>query len=80
MNAYSESLRQELAEHRVRVTVLEPAAVETELFPVDVREQRRADRGYPPLHADDVADAYAVTRPAHVAVSELLIRPTGQQR
>jgi NADP-dependent 3-hydroxy acid dehydrogenase YdfG len=82
MNAYSESLRQELADHRVRVTVLEPAAVETELFPADVRERRRAERGYPPLDPDDVADAiaYAVTRPAHVAVSELLIRPTGQQR
>lgn len=82
MNAYSESLRQELADLRVRVTVLEPAAVQTELFGAEVRERRRAERRYPPLAPEDVADAigYAVTRPAHVAVSELLIRPTGQQR
>jgi NADP-dependent 3-hydroxy acid dehydrogenase YdfG len=82
MNAHSESLRQELAEHRVRVTILEPAAVETELFPAEVREHRRSERAYPPLSPGDVADAiaYSVTRPAHAAVSNLLIRPTGQQR
>jgi NADP-dependent 3-hydroxy acid dehydrogenase YdfG len=82
MNAYSESMRQELADHRVRVAVVEPAAVQTELFDADVRERRRAERGYPPLAPDDVADAvaYTVTRPGHVAISELLIRPTGQQR
>jgi NADP-dependent 3-hydroxy acid dehydrogenase YdfG len=82
MNAYSESLRQEVAGRRVRVSVLSPAAVETELFPLEVRNRRRAERGYPPLRPEDVADAigYAVTRPAHVAVSELLIRPTAQER
>lgn len=82
MNAYSESLRQEVAGRRVRVSVLEPAAMATELFPPEVRDRRRAERGYPPLRAEDVADAigYAVTRPGHVAVSELLIRPTCQER
>jgi len=82
MNAYSESLRQEVAGRRVRVCVLEPAAVSTELFPPEVRDRRRAERGFPPLEAEDVADAiaYAVTRPGHVAVSDLLIRPTCQQR
>jgi NADP-dependent 3-hydroxy acid dehydrogenase YdfG len=82
MNAYSESLRQEVAGRRVRVSVLEPAAVATELFPPEVRNRRQTERGYPPLRSEDVADAigYAVTRPAHVAVSELLIRPTSQER
>jgi NADP-dependent 3-hydroxy acid dehydrogenase YdfG len=82
MNAFSESLRQEVAGRRVRVALLEPAAVETELFPPEVRQRRRAERGYPPLSPEDVADAvgYTVTRPGHVAVSDLLIRPTCQQR
>jgi NADP-dependent 3-hydroxy acid dehydrogenase YdfG len=82
MNAYSESLRQEVAGRRVRVSLLEPAAVATELFPREVWNRRRAEAGHPPLRAEDVADAigYAVTRPGHVAVSELLIRPTGQER
>jgi NADP-dependent 3-hydroxy acid dehydrogenase YdfG len=82
MNACSESLRQEVAGRRVRVSVLSPAAVATELFPPEVRNRRRAERGHPPLSPEDVADAigYAVTCPAHVAVSELLIRPTAQER
>jgi NADP-dependent 3-hydroxy acid dehydrogenase YdfG len=82
MNAYSESLRQEVAGRRVRVSVLEPAAVLTELFPPDVWNKRRGESRYPRLRPEDVADAigYAITRPAYVAVSELLIRPTGQER
>jgi NADP-dependent 3-hydroxy acid dehydrogenase YdfG len=38
--------------------------------------------GVPPLAAADIADAvaYLVTRPRHVSVNEILIRPTGQQR
>jgi NADP-dependent 3-hydroxy acid dehydrogenase YdfG len=82
MNAYSESLRQEVAGRRVRVSVLEPAAVTTELFPPDLWNKRRAERDYAPLRSEDVAGAigYAVTRPSHVAVSDLLIRPTGSER
>jgi NADP-dependent 3-hydroxy acid dehydrogenase YdfG len=83
MNAYSESLRQEVAGRRVRVSLLEPAAVATELFPPEVRRRHVEENGaYERLRSEDVADAigYVVTRPRHVAVGELLVRPTEQER
>jgi NADP-dependent 3-hydroxy acid dehydrogenase YdfG len=83
LNAYSESLRQEVAGRRVRVSLLEPAAVTTELFPPQVRQAMVArTRPYERLTPMDVADAveYVVTRPAHAAVSELLIRPSESER
>jgi NADP-dependent 3-hydroxy acid dehydrogenase YdfG len=81
MNAYSESLRQEVAGRRVRVSVLEPAAVATELFAAEV-PRRPAQGTFRRLAPADVADAigYVVTRPPHVAVSELLVRPAEQER
>jgi NADP-dependent 3-hydroxy acid dehydrogenase YdfG len=83
LNAYSESLRQEVAGRRVRVSLLEPAAVATELFPRQVRQAIVAEtRPYERLSPMDVADAveYVVTRPAHAAVSELLMRPSESER
>jgi NADP-dependent 3-hydroxy acid dehydrogenase YdfG len=82
VNAYTEALRQEVADRRVRVSIVEPATVDTELFPPEVRERRQAERGYPPVRAEDVAEAigYLVTRPARTAISQLLIRPTRQPR
>jgi NADP-dependent 3-hydroxy acid dehydrogenase YdfG len=81
VNTVSEALRQEVAGRRVRVSVLEPSAVETDLFPPEYWAQRRAERGFPGLSPEDVADAigYAVSRPAHVAVSDLLVRPSAQR-
>lgn len=78
VNAYSECLRMEVAGRNVRVSVMEPAAVETEFFPPGVVERRKPQWGGVPLCPEDVADTigYAVTRPAHVAISELLVRPT----
>jgi NADP-dependent 3-hydroxy acid dehydrogenase YdfG len=82
LNTYSESLRQEMAGRRVRVSVLEPAAVATELFPPQFQQQLAARRDYERLSPADVADAveYVVTRPAHAAVSHLLIRPSQSER
>jgi NADP-dependent 3-hydroxy acid dehydrogenase YdfG len=84
VGAFSESLRQEVTERHVRVALVEPGAVETELAShnrPEIREtisQRfgRIER----LHAGEIADAilYIVTRPRHVAVNEVLIRPTEQ--
>lgn len=73
VTAMSEAVRQDLAGSGVRVTLLSPGAVETPFW----------DDGAPgaqPLTADDVADAviYAVTRPPHADVNEILIRPTEQ--
>jgi len=85
VGAFSESFRQEFANRRLRTIVIEPGAVATELtdhIRDEVREQVRARfADIQTLEAEDVADAiaYAVTRPWHVAVNELLIRPTEQR-
>jgi NADP-dependent 3-hydroxy acid dehydrogenase YdfG len=86
VGAFSESFRQEFAGRRLRSTLIEPGAVATELtdhLRDGIREQVRGNFGdIDVLEAADVADAiaYAVTRPRHVSVNELLIRPTEQSR
>jgi NADP-dependent 3-hydroxy acid dehydrogenase YdfG len=86
VGAFSESLRQEVTLRHVRVSLVEPGAVDTELSShnrPEIREQISRNFGdVERLHAEDIADAitYIVTRPRHVAVNELLIRPTEQQR
>ncbi len=83
--AFSESLRQEVTKRHVRVSVVEPGTVTTEIFS-DLREAVREQvlqrfSGFEPLGAEDIADAiaYIVTRPRRVAINELLIRPTEQE-
>ncbi len=84
VGAFSESFRQEFAKRKVRTTIVEPGAVATELtdhLRDGVREQTRERfAGIHTLEATDVADAiaYAVTRPWHVSLNEILIRPTEQ--
>jgi NADP-dependent 3-hydroxy acid dehydrogenase YdfG len=84
VGAFSESLRQEFAKRRVRSILIEPGAVATELtqhLRDEVREEvRRRFSDIEMLQAGDVADviAYAVTRPRHVSLNEVLIRPTEQ--
>jgi len=83
MNGWSEALRQEL-QPAVRVTLIEPGAVATELtdhLRDGIRERVQSRLGdVEPLQSADIADAiaYIVTRPRRVAVNELLIRPTEQ--
>jgi NADP-dependent 3-hydroxy acid dehydrogenase YdfG len=84
VGAFSESVRQEFAERRVRTAIVEPGAVATELtdhLRDGVREavkDRFADIDR--LQSEDIADAiaYTVTRPRHVSLNEILIRPTEQ--
>lgn len=84
VGAFSESFRQEFASRRLRATLIEPGAVATELTDhvrEGIREQVRGRFAeIQVLEAEDVADAiaYAVTRPAHVCLNEILIRPTEQ--
>jgi NADP-dependent 3-hydroxy acid dehydrogenase YdfG len=82
--AFSESLRQEVTRQHVRVAVIEPGAVATELAShvrEEVRSQFQRYAGLEPLAADDIAEAivYIVTRPRRVAINELFIRPTEQE-
>jgi NADP-dependent 3-hydroxy acid dehydrogenase YdfG len=85
VGAFSEALRQEVTGRHVRVSLVEPGAVETELAGhnrpeiLEGIEQRFASME--PLRADDIADVigYIVTRPRHMAINELLVRPTEQE-
>jgi NADP-dependent 3-hydroxy acid dehydrogenase YdfG len=85
VGAFSESLRQEVTERHVRVSLVEPGAVETELGShnrPEIQEVMAKRFGsIERMHADDIADAiaYIVTRPRRVAINEVLIRPTEQQ-
>jgi len=84
VGAFSESLRQELAKRYVRVSLVEPGATATELAEHNRPEVLEGLRGQfgQRMQAEDIADAiaYIVTRPRHVAVNEMLIRPTEQER
>jgi len=84
VGAFSESLRQEVASRYVRVSLVEPGATTTELVDQnrpEVLESIRSQFGQQ-MQAEDIADAitYIITRPRHVAVNEILIRPTEQVR
>ncbi len=85
--AFSESVRREVYKDKVRVTVIEPGIVETELADHITHAGMKASltervAALEPLQSDDIANAvlYAVTQPARVNVNEILIRPTGQER
>ena len=84
VGAFSESLRQEVTARHVRVSIIEPGAVDTELRTHNrpeiqaAMETRFAEVEI--LQATDIADAivYIVTRPWRMSINEILIRPTEQ--
>jgi NADP-dependent 3-hydroxy acid dehydrogenase YdfG len=84
VNALSESLRQEQLANRVRVSVVEPGIVETELASHTREELKEGisqlTQGIELLRPSDVAEAviYVVTRDRRVAVNEILIRAGAQ--
>ena len=84
VGAISEGLRQELLADNIRVTIVEPGAVATELTDhitdEDAREGLSGLLQLEILQAEDIANAivYAVTQPPRVSVNEILIRPTQQ--
>jgi NADP-dependent 3-hydroxy acid dehydrogenase YdfG len=71
VTAMGESLRQEVAETAIKVTVVEPGMVDTPFFD---------DKPSGALEADDIARAvmFAMTQPPHVDVNEILVRPVNQ--
>ena len=85
VGAFSEALRQEVTGRHVRVSLVEPGAVATELSShnrpeiQEVIANRFGDVEI--LKAQDIADAiaYIVTRPWHMSINEILIRPTEQE-
>ncbi|MDT4944621.1 MAG: hypothetical protein QOH14_1354, partial [Pseudonocardiales bacterium] len=76
---------QEVTERHVRVSLIEPGAVATELAghnrPEILESIRGRFSGVERLESEDIADAitYVVTRPRRTAINEMLIRPTEQQ-
>jgi NADP-dependent 3-hydroxy acid dehydrogenase YdfG len=87
VNAFSESLRQEVTGRGVRISLVEPGAVATELTDHITQPDARAASvqmytSMRSLQADDVARAirYVVSQPPHVAINEVLVRPTDQER
>jgi NADP-dependent 3-hydroxy acid dehydrogenase YdfG len=87
VNALSEALRQEVLKDNIRVTIIEPGLVKTEINnhttnPEAKRISEERLKAITPLQSEDIAAAiiYAVTQPDRVNVNEILIRPTLQER
>jgi NADP-dependent 3-hydroxy acid dehydrogenase YdfG len=84
VRAMSRTLRLELNGEPIRVTEVAPGMVETEFSLVRFRGDRKAAKavyqGVKPLVAEDIADCivFAVTRPPHVDIDEIVIRPIAQ--
>jgi NADP-dependent 3-hydroxy acid dehydrogenase YdfG len=85
VGAFSESLRQEVTTRHVRVSLVEPGAVETELAshlrPEIAQQAMQRFASIERLQSEDIADtiAFIVTRPRRMAINEVLVRPTEQQ-
>jgi len=86
LRAVTDTLRLELLGQPVRVTEVDPGMVETEFsivrFDGDVTRADKVYEGTTPLVADDVADciAWAVTRPSHVNIDQIVVKPRDQAR
>jgi len=84
VDALSKGMRIDLAEHAVKVTAINPGAVETEFslvrFKGDQEKAKNVYAGFTPLNENDIAEAllFVVSRPAHVNIDDMLIMPTAQ--
>ncbi len=84
VRALNKAMRLDLLGTGIRVTTVDPGMVDTEFshvrFDGDQERVRAVYTGLTPLHAEDVADAvvWAVSRPAHVNVEEILLMPSAQ--
>jgi NADP-dependent 3-hydroxy acid dehydrogenase YdfG len=84
VDALSKAMRIDMYQHNIKVTAIHPGMAETEFSVIRFHgNQEKADKvyeGFTPLFADDIAEAilFAVTRPAHVNINDMLIMPTAQ--
>lgn len=84
VDALTKSMRIDLLPYNIKVTSIDPGNVETEFSVVrykgDLEKAKKTYENYEPLHANDIAEAilFAVTRPAHVCINDLVIMPTAQ--
>ncbi|TFH23177.1 MAG: SDR family NAD(P)-dependent oxidoreductase [Bacteroidia bacterium] len=86
IDGLTQAMRIDLVEHGIKVTAINPGAAETEFSLVRFKgDQEEADKvydGFTPLYAEDIAEAilFAITRPPHVNIDDMLIMPTSQAR
>jgi NADP-dependent 3-hydroxy acid dehydrogenase YdfG len=86
VNGLTQAMRIDLVEHGIKVSAINPGAAETEFslvrFKGDQEQANKVYEGFTPLYAEDIAEAilFAVTRPPHVNIDDLLIMPTAQAR
>jgi 3-hydroxy acid dehydrogenase/malonic semialdehyde reductase len=84
VDAISKAMRIDMLAHRIKVTAIHPGPVQTEFaeirFKGDKERAKKVYQGYQPLCAKDIAETiwFAVTRPAHVNIDDLLIMPAAQ--
>ena len=84
VDAISKGMRIDMLKHKIKVTAINPGMVETEFsivrFKGDKEKADNAYKGFTPLYGKDVADAilFAVTRPEHVCVNDMIITATAQ--
>ncbi|SEB13162.1 SDR family NAD(P)-dependent oxidoreductase [Pedobacter hartonius] len=84
VDALNKGMRVDLLPHGIKVTAVNPGMVETEFSKTRFKgDEARADKvyeGLEPLIAQDIADAiwFVVSRPAHVNIDDMIIRPTAQ--
>ncbi|RLD68571.1 MAG: NAD(P)-dependent oxidoreductase [Bacteroidetes bacterium] len=84
VDAITQGMRVDLLHYGIRVTQIAPGAVDTEFsvvrFHGDEDKAKQVYKGFEPLHADDIANAvvFAITRPPHVNINDMLIMPTAQ--
>jgi 3-hydroxy acid dehydrogenase/malonic semialdehyde reductase len=84
VNALSSGLRMDLFGTKIRVSTVDPGAVETNFstvrFKGDINRAMTVYEGMEPLKPEDIADAvvYCASRPPHVNISEMIIMPTAQ--
>lgn len=84
VDSLNKAMRIDLLPHKIKVTAIHPGAVDTEFSEVrfhgDKAKAKKVYEGYEPLHAIDIAETiwFAVSRPAHVNINDLIVMPTAQ--
>ena len=84
VDSLNKAMRIDLLPYGIKVTGIHPGAVETEFsevrFKGDKERAKKVYEGFEPLFAQDIAEAiwFAVSRPAHVNINDMLIMPTAQ--
>ncbi len=84
VRAISEGMREDLAQHKIKVSSLNPGMIDTEFsivrFRGDTKKASQVYNGFEPLHSEDIADTifYMANTPEHVNLSEVIILPKAQ--